>query len=486
MADRRIYWPRGRVLGGSSSINGLIVIRGQDADYDHWRDLGNAGWGADDVLPYFVKSENNDSFHEDQRHGHSGPLSVSSIPHTNELIEAFIAAAQACGVPRTEDFNGRDQEGAGYYQLTTRNGWRASSAQSYLRPAERRSNVSVLTDARVTRIHFKGRRATGISYRQGGRDLAISARCGVILSAGAVQSPQLLKLSGIGDPVELQRHGIPVVAKLPGVGRNLQDHLQIRLIYECTKPVTTNDQLRSWYGRAKVGLEWLLFRSGPLAIGINQGGLFTKVLSESTTPDIQFHVGTLSADMAGGKIHDFPGLTLSVCQLRPHSTGTITLASADPMAAPLIHANYLAEETDRRCAIAAMRFARRLASTEPLAGYIAREVLPGKELQEDDELLQFARTHGATIFHPAGTCRMGAADDAGAVVDSRLRVYGLDGLWVVDCSIMPTLVSGNTNVPAIMIGEKAADMIREDMERKGPPRRTEWLDQPQQMPMPAR
>jgi choline dehydrogenase len=243
MADRRIYWPRGRVLGGSSSINGLIVIRGQDADYDHWRNLGNVGWGANDVLPYFVKSENNDSFHEDQRHGHSGPLSVSSIPHTNELIEAFIASAQACGVPRTEDFNGRDQEGAGYYQLTTRNGWRASSAQSYLRPAERRSNVSILTEARVTRIHFKGKRATGVSYRQGGRGLTISARCGVILSAGAVQSPQLLKLSGIGEPDELRRHGIPVVADLPGVGRNLQDHLQIRLIYECTKPVTTNDQL---------------------------------------------------------------------------------------------------------------------------------------------------------------------------------------------------------------------------------------------------
>jgi choline dehydrogenase len=436
------------------------------------------------VLPYFVKSENNDSFHEDQRHGHSGPLSVSSIPHTDELIEAFIGAAEACGVPRTEDFNGRDQEGAGYYQLTTRNGWRASAAQSYLRPAERRSNVAILTEARVTRVNFEGKRARGVTYRQDGRERTISARRGVVLSAGAVQSPQLLKLSGIGDAGELKRHGIPVVADLPGVGSNLQDHLQVRLIYECTRPVTTNDQLRSLYGRARMGLQWLLFRSGPLAIGINQGGLFTRVLPESDTPDIQFHVGTLSADMAGGKVHDFPGMTLSVCQLRPESRGTITLASADPMAAPLIHANYLAEDVDRRCVVAAMRFARRLASTQPLLDYIAREVLPGKELQEDAELLQFARTHGATIFHPAGTCRMGADDEA--VVDARLRVHGLDGLWVVDCSIMPTLVSGNTNVPAIMIGEKAADMIREDMERKGPPRRREWLDQPQQMPMPAR
>lgn len=485
MGGRRIYWPRGRVLGGSSSINGLIVIRGQDADYDGWRDLGNPGWGAADVLPYFIKSENNDSYPDDQRHGHSGPLSVSSIGKRHELIEAVIASAGQLGVPRTQDFNGKDQEGAGYYQLTTHNGWRASAAQAYLRPAERRDNLSIIAEARVTEVLFEGKRATGVAYRQGGDIRRVSARRGVIVSAGAVQSPQVLMLSGIGPAQELKKHGLPVLADLSGVGRNLQDHLQIRAIYECTRPITTNDQLRTLYGRMKMGLEWLMFRTGPLAIGINQGGLFTRVLPESRTPDIQYHIGTLSAEMAGGKVHDFPGFTLSVCQLRPESTGRIELASSDPLAAPLIHANYLSEETDRRCAVAGLRFTRRLVETRPLADYVAREVLPGEAVETDDELLGFARSHGATIFHPAGTCRMGPDADAGAVVDPRLRVRGVDGLWVVDCSIMPRLVSGNTNVPAIMIGEKAADMIREDVESNKPLRRRGWQAQSTRESMPA-
>lgn len=482
MAGRKIYWPRGRVLGGSSSINGLIVIRGQAEDYDHWQKLGNQGWSWQDVLPYFRRLETNDRFADSQFHGATGPLHVSSIRAKNELIEAVITAAENNGVPRTEDFNGGAQEGVGYYQLTTHNGWRASAAKAYLHPAKDRPNLSIITNAQVTQILFQGKRATGVLFQRHGRQESIRARRGVILSAGAVQSPQLLMLSGIGPAAHLQDHGIPVLHDHPGVGQNLQDHLQIRLIYRCNKPITTNDTLRSLAGRIRIGLEWLLFRSGPLAIGINQGGLFTRVLPESQTPDIQFHIATLSADMAGGKVHNFPGFTLSVCQLRPESKGNISLASSDPLAAPKIQANYFAAETDRRCAIAAMRFARKLAATEPLAGYVAAEVKPGNGAVSDDDLMDFAREQGATIFHPVGTCRMGPEDDARAVVDSRLRVKGIDGLWVVDCSIMPTLVSGNTNIPAIMIGEKAAEMIREDVDNNEANGRKQWLNTAEGIP----
>jgi len=267
-------------------------------------------------------------------------------------------------------------------------------------------------------------------------------------------------LSGIGPAEHLRAHGIPIVIDRAAVGRNLQDHLQVRLIYRCTKPITTNDELRTIRGRVRMGIEWLLRRSGPLAVGINQGGLFTRVLPESQTPDIQFHVATLSADTAGGKVHDFSGFTLSVCRLRPESTGSITLASADPFAAPKMRANYLAAESDRRCTIAAITFARRLAATAPLSDYVAEEILPGPNCTDDAGLFAFARQHGATIFHPVGTCRMGI--DNAAVVDPRLRLRGIEGLWVADCSIMPKLISGNTNIPAIMIGEKASDMILED------------------------
>lgn len=463
MDNRRLYWPRGRVLGGSSSINGLIAIRGQAEDYDGWRALGNPGWGFSDVLPYFIKLETNHGLETDQQmHGTSGPLHVTSITGRHELIESVIGAATTLGVPRTEDFNGRRQEGVGYYQLTTHRGWRVSAAKAYLRPAKRRSNLAILTEAQAARILFSGKRASGVEYRQRGASKVVRARHGVVLCAGAVQSPQLLMLSGIGPAEHLRGHGISVLADSRGVGGNLQDHLQLRLIYRANRPITTNDALRSLTGRVRMALQWLFLAQGPLAIGINQGGLFTRVLAESLTPDIQFHIATLSADMAGGKVHDFPGFTLSVCQLRPESHGTITLASGDPFAAPLIHANYLSAETDRRCAVAAITFARRLAQTRPLADFVAREEAPGPTAGTDADLLAFARSHGATIFHPAGTCKMGPDSDPGAVVDARLKVRGVEKLWVADCSIMPKLVSGNTNLPAIMIGEKAADLIRED------------------------
>ncbi|WP_245479528.1 GMC family oxidoreductase [Hansschlegelia zhihuaiae] len=467
MDGRRIYWPRGRVLGGCSSINGLIVIRGQREDYDGWARMGARGWGWADVLPYFVKLETNPDLADDrQLHGAHGPLHVSSIPVRHELIEAVIGAAEANGVKRTRDFNGPEQEGVGYFQLTTKDGWRMSAAKAYLKPAEKRDNLAIVTDAHATEVLFTQGRATGVAYRQGGETRRAVARRGVVLSAGALQSPQLLMLSGLGPAEHLREHGLAVRANLPGVGQNLQDHLQFRLTYRCAKPITTNDALNSLFGRARMGLQWLFTRGGPLSIGINQGGIFTRVLPESDTPDVQFHVGTLSADMAGGKVHDHPGFTLSVCQLRPESRGEVMLASADPLAAPRMRSNYLSAELDRRCAVAAIRFARKLAATEPLRSYVAAELQPGPEVGgSDEELLAFARRNGATIFHPSGTCRMGRDDDPMTVVDNRLRVRGVDGLWVVDCSVMPTLVSGNTNVPAIMMGEKAADMIREDVER---------------------
>jgi len=472
MAGRRIYWPRGRVLGGSSSINGLIVIRGQPQDYDRWANSGARGWSWNEVLPYFVKLENNADFAGDQLHGTNGPLPITSIRRRDELIEAFIGAAQENGVPRTDDFNGRSQEGAGYFQLTTRNGWRVSAADAYLLPAQKRANLTILTDSQVARILFEDRRAAGVVCRRDGETLKIKARRGIILSAGAIQSPHLLMLSGIGPAAHLQEHGVPPLIDRPAVGQNLQDHLQFRLIYRCAKAITTNDALRSLWGRARLGLEWLLFRSGPLAVGINQCGLFGRLMPNAKTPDIQFHVATLSADMAGGKVHDFSGFTMSVCQLRPESRGHIALASGDPLMLPRVHANYLATATDRDYAVQSVRFARKLAATEPLKALVDAEIMPGANVQTDAEILDFARHNGATIFHPAGTCRMGS-DDA-AVVDARLRVRGIDRLWVVDCSVMPTLVSGNTNVPAMMIAEKAADMIMEDERQQ---RREPWQGQ---------
>ena len=463
MNGRRIYWPRGKTLGGSSSINGLIYIRGQREDYDHWAALGNTGWGYDDVLPYFVKSEGN------QRgaiplHGGSGPLKVSDIGAKHELIEAFIAGAAQIGVPRTDDFNGARQEGAGYYQLTTDKGWRVSTAKAYLDPARRRPNLRIETEAFAAGVVMQGTRAVGVRYRQGGVMKEARCRAEVLLAAGSLQSPQLLQLSGIGPRALLERHGIPVVLDAPDVGENLQDHLQIRLGYECTKPITTNDQLNSIFGQLRIGLQWLLFRSGPLAIGINQGGCFMRALpGEARTPDIQFHVATLSADMAGGKVHPYSGFTMSICQLRPESRGHVRIRSTDPFEPPEMQPNYLATDLDRRTTVAGMKAARAIAAAPAMRPYVKREVKPGPDVASDAELLEFSRDNGATIFHPTGTCRMGV--DARAVVDPRLRVVGVQGLRVVDCSVMPTLVSGNTNAPAVMLAEKAVDMIREDEQR---------------------
>ncbi len=465
MNGRRIYWPRGKTLGGSSSINGLIYIRGQAEDYDHWAALGNEGWSFKDVLPYFIKSEGNERG-DSEFHGGSGPLLVSDIGARHELIEAFIAGAMENGVPRTDDFNGASQEGAGYYQLTTRNGLRCSTAKGYLTDAKRRPNLHIETDAQATGLVLRGKRVVGVNYLQHGQQKTAMAGCEVVLSAGAIQSPQLLQLSGIGPRKLLEGLDIPVAHDLPGVGENLQDHLQIRLGFECTKPITTNDQLNTLFGQAKLGLEWLFHRSGPLAVGINQGGCFMHALRDDSgrpvtrTPDIQFHVATLSADMAGGKVHPYSGFTMSVCQLRPESRGHVRIRSRDALQPPSMQPNYLDTRLDRDTNVAAVRAARAIAESRAMSPYVKREVKPGRDARSYDELLEFCRNNGATIFHPSGTCSMG--NGAMAVVDSRLRVHGVKGVRVVDCSVMPTLVSGNTNAPVVMMAEKAADMIRED------------------------
>jgi choline dehydrogenase len=457
MNQRKIYWPRGKCLGGSSSINGLIFIRGQKEDYDGWKDRGNTGWGWDDVLPYFKRAEGNDRLGE-PLHSQTGPLKASSIPKKHPLVESFIKSAVNLGVPETDDFNNLTQEGVGYYQLSTHKGLRCSTAVAYLNPIKSRSNLTILTDSQVMRIIFEGRRAVAIELMRHGKKQTIRANKEIILSAGALQSPQILQLSGIGPAALLREFNIPIIQDLPGVGENLQDHLQYRLIYELNQPISTNVQLSSLFGKIKIGLDWLLFRGGPLSIGINQGGLFTKVMDSSLSPDIQFHMATLSADMAGGNVHPFPGFTMSVCQLRPESRGHVRIQSTDPLVPPKMVANYLATEHDRNTSVEAVKFARKIAQTEPLKSLITREIKPNNP-QSDADLLEFCRNNGATIFHPTGTCQMGPDSDPLAVLDSELRVRGVTGLRVVDCSAMPTLPSGNTNWPAVMMAEKAADFI---------------------------
>jgi choline dehydrogenase len=457
--QRPIYWPRGRTLGGSSSINGLVYIRGQSQDYDRWAAEGNVGWSWRDVLPYFVRSEHNlggaNAYHGDQ-----GPLYVSPIGERHELVDAFVEAAGELGVPRTDDFNGERQEGAGYFQLTSRNGLRCSTAVGYLKPARGRSNLHIETDALTERVLFDGDVATGVAYLQNGVSRTVRATREVVLCAGAIQSPQILQLSGIGPAQLLGRYDIPLKVDLPGVGENLQDHLQVRLIYKCSKPITTNDDLKSLWRRAKIGLRYLMFRKGPLAIGIQLGGMFARAMPDAQTPDIQFHFGTISADMTAGKPHDFSGFTMSMCQLRPASRGTVRIRSADPRVAPELRPHYLSNAHDRTVMVAGVRFARALAASRALSPYILDEHLPGRDAQTDDALLEFVRQYGSSIFHPVGSCKMGC--DPMSVVDDHLRVRGVARLRVADASIMPTLVSGNTNAPAIMIGEKAAALILAD------------------------
>jgi choline dehydrogenase len=453
---RTVFQPRGKVLGGSSSINGLLYVRGQHEDYDRWRQRGNNGWGYDDVLPYFKKAENQ-ARGADDFHGAGGPLPVSNLSHADPLSAAFIEAAAETGIPKNADFNGATQEGAGYFQTTTRYGRRASTAVAYLRPAKSRPNLHIETSALAQRILFEGRRAVGVEYRRDGALRTARARREILVSSGAYNSPQLLQLSGVGPAELLRRHGIDVVLDAAGVGNDLQDHLQVRVVMRCTQRITLNDVVNSPARKVLAGLRYAAFRTGPLSIAAGTSGAFFKTSPRLSTPDVQIHFLPFSTDKMGEKLHSFSGFTASVCQLRPESRGSLRIRSADPSAPPEIRINYLATETDRTTNVEGLKILRKILRAPALKPYVVDEVDPGAKVSTDEELLNYCRQRGSTIYHPTSTCRMGS--DPLAVVDQRLRVRGIDGLRVVDGSIMPDLVSGNTNAAIIMIAEKASDMI---------------------------
>ncbi len=457
--DRRIIQPRGKVLGGSSSINGLVYIRGQKQDFDHWRQLGNIGWSYADVLPYFKRAEDQ-ARGADDFHGVGGPLCVSDQVEPHALCDAFIAAAEQAGFPRNEDFNGADQEGAGYFQTTSRNGRRCSAAVGFLRPARRRPNLAVLTHAPTTRVLFEGGIATGVQFRHEGALWRAVALGEVIVAAGAIASPPLLQLSGLGAPDLLKRFGIRVLKALPGVGEELQDHLQSRLVYRSTRPITLNDDMRSLRRKAGIGLRYALWRKGPLAISAGYAGGFFRTDPRLATPDVQAHFINFSTTKMGDRLHDFSGFTASICQLRPESRGWVRLRSADPAEPPAIQLNYLAAETDRRTMVEGLKLLRRIMAQPAMRPHIESEYEPGPACASDDDLLRHIRERASTIYHPTCSCRMG--EDARAVVDARLRVHGVGRLRVIDGSVMPTVVSGNTNAAIIMIAEKGADMVLAD------------------------
>lgn len=452
--DRAMSWVRGKVLGGSSSINGLLYVRGQHEDFEDWKALGNQGWGAEDVLPYFKRSENQ-MRGGDAWHGVGGPLTVSDVSHPDELTDAFLKASEQAGIARNRDFNGESQEGVGYYQLTTRNGRRASAAAAFLKPVRHRANLTVRTGAWASRVLMDGRQAVGVEYLHQGRLHQVRAAGEVILSGGAVNSPQLLQLSGIGPGALLQEHGVKLVHELPGVGQNLQDHYNAYTLVRCSKPVTWNVQSRRWGWKAKAGLQFLR-GGGPLTTGSARAGGFARTRPELDRPDVQFHFMLFTTNGKSAEMDRFSGFTLTVCQLRPESRGVVHIASPDWQRAPRILPRYLTHPLDQQTLVDGMRMTRRIVESPALAPYVERVNQPNWN-DTDEQLLEFARHTGRTVFHPCGTCKMG--HDEQAVVDDRLRVHGIQGLRVADASIMPTLVSANTNAASIMIGEKASDLI---------------------------
>jgi choline dehydrogenase len=459
LGGRTIFQPRGKVLGGSSSINGLLYVRGQHEDYDRWRQLGNTGWGFDDVLPYFRKAEDQQRGADDF-HGVGGPLPVSDSRHPDPLSQAFITAAAESGISVNPDFNGATQEGAGWFQTTTRRGRRASTARSYLRPARRRGNLRVETSALAQRIVFEGRRAVAVEYKQDGTLRTARARKEILVSGGAYNSPQLLQLSGVGPGELLARHGIGVVLDAPGVGHDLQDHMQVRIVTRCAQRITLNDIVNSRFRKMMTGLQYAAFRTGPLTIAAGTSGAFFKTNPRLATPDVQIHFLPFSTDKMGEALHSFSGFSASVCQLRPESRGSLRIKSADPSVPPEIRINYLATETDRAANVEGLKILRGSLRAPALGAYTIDEVEPGAKVTSDEELLDFCRARGSTVYHPTSTCRMG--NDPLAVVDQKLRLRGLEGLRVIDASVMPDLVSGNTNAAVIMIAEKASQMILED------------------------
>ena len=454
--DRAIYFPRGRVLGGSSAINGSLYVRGQPRDFDTWAQLGNRGWSFDEVLPYFRRSEDRSSG-ADAFHGTGGPQHVSDINERHPICEAFIAGAESLGIPRNPDYNGAEQEGVAYYQRTIRNGRRHSAATGYLAPIRRRPNLLVVTGAHVLRLDVADRRAVGVTFRRGGQEHRAVADGEVILSAGTINSPHLLQLSGIGPAERLAEIGIAPVHHLPGVGEGLQDHFATRVAHRVVLGRTLNERAhgpRLWWEVAR----WLATGQGVLSLSPAHVGAFIRSHPGLDAPDLQIVFTPASySEGVTGKLQPFPGMTCGVWQMRPHSRGWVRTRSADPALAPAIQPNYLADEADRRAAVDGLRWARRLLDSAALAPYRGAETIPGPEVLTDDALLAYARARGSTVYHAIGTCRMGV--DRTAVVGPDLRVHGLDGLRVVDASVMPAMVSANTNAATLMIAEKASDLI---------------------------
>jgi choline dehydrogenase-like flavoprotein len=462
LAGRSLGYPRGRVIGGSSAINAMIYMRGQAADYDHWRQLGLPGWGWDDVLPVFRAQED---FHAgaDAAHGAGGALRVEPPRVTWPVLDIWREAAGQAGIPPTDDFNRGDNEGAGYFHVTQRRGTRFSAARAFLKPALDRPNLTLETGCVVDRVLIEDGRATGVVWRQGLSIRTARARGEVVLAAGAIGSVQVLMRSGVGPGAALQALGIPVARDLPGVGRNLQDHLQLRMVYKVTGARTLNETYWNLFRRAWMGVDYALFRRGPLTMAPSQLGAFARSGPDVDRADLEFHVQPLSLDKFGDPLHRFPAMTTSVCNLRPTSRGHVAITSADPEAAPEIAPNYLSTPEDRRIAAASLRLARRIAAQPAFQRLKPVEHLPGPSVGDDDAALaEAAGRIGTTIFHPVGTAKMGVASDPMAVVDARLRVHGIAGLRVADASVMPTITSGNTNAPSMMIGGKAAAMMIED------------------------
>jgi choline dehydrogenase len=463
---RPAYWPRGRVIGGSSSINAMVYVRGQHADFDAWAALGNTGWSAADVMPVYKSMEDNLNGGDDWR-GAGGPLTVTDMSGSvHPLAEDYLNSATAAGVPVNPDYNGQTQEGASIYQVTTRNGLRCSSADAYLHPVRRRANLEVRSNTHVTRILVDSGRAVGVEYVSGGIKTTVRAAREVVLSAGAVNSPQILMLSGIGDAIKLSSLGIVPVHHAPMVGRNLQDHLGFDYIYESARP-TLNDVLRPWWGRLGVGLQYLMTRKGPLSLSVNQAGGFVRSRPDRSRPDLQLYFSPLSYTRAvPGKralmrTDLFSGFMLGISNCHPKSRGEIELRSSDPFAPPVIRPNYLSEPSDLDELVDGARILRRIASMQPLAGLIRREVLPGAAIESDKELAADIRARSGSVFHACGTCEMGP-DPSRSVVDPRLKVHGIAGLRVVDASIFPLIPSGNINAPSIMVGERGSDFILAD------------------------
>ncbi len=454
--NRSLYWPRGRGLGGSSSINGMVYIRGHASDYDHWAELGNNGWSYADVLPYFRRSMHQQRG-ADPYHGVNGPLVVEDPKSDNPLFQAFIQAGVQCGYPYNPDFNGASQEGVGPYQLTITNARRCSAATAYLKPVEGRKNLEIITGAHVSKVVIHNGRAQSVRFNKGGKLHEVKAGREIILSAGAVQSPQILLLSGVGDSATLGRFGIKVQQHLPGVGMNLQDHLDVSIQYHCTQPITLYSQTKL-YNKLKTLIRYVLFKKGLACSNGLEAGAFVKSEPGLSRPDLQYHF--IPAFMLDHARQEGPGhgFMLHGCQLRPESRGYVTLYSNEPHDPPAIQPNYLSAPKDMEVMIKAVRLGRQILKAAALEPYRGEEYLPGDQIQTDDEIAQFVREHAETIYHPVGTCKMGT--DESAVVDSQLRVKGVDGLRVVDASVMPTLIGGNTNAPTIMIAEKASDLIR--------------------------